>query len=179
MSSPCLAIEVSPAPAAIPWFAIRVKSRRENVIATALRGKGLEEFAPTYRARNRWSDRVKEVDVPLFPGYIFCRFDPQHRLPVITTPGIFSIVGFGKTPEPVDDSEIARIQSIVSSGALAYPWPFLRIGQKVTIRRGPLTGVDGFLIASKDQYRLVVSIQLLKRSVATDIDRDCVEASCS
>jgi transcriptional antiterminator NusG len=178
MSSPCLSLAMSAAPALLPWFAIRVKSRRENVTAIALRGKGLEEFAPTCRARNRWSDRVKEVDVPLFPGYIFCRFDPQHRLPVMTTPGIVSIVGLGKTPVPVDDSEIARIQSVVSSGALAYPWPFLCIGQKVTIRRGPLTGVEGFLIASKDQYRLVVSVQLLQRSVATEIDRDCVEASC-
>jgi transcription antitermination factor NusG len=165
------------APVLHPWFAIRVKSRRENVTAAALRGKGVEEFAPTCPTRNRWSDRVKDVDVPLFPGYIFCRFDPLHRLPVITTPGIVSIVGLGKTPLPVEDAEIARIQTIVSSGAPAYPWPYLRVGQKVTIRRGPLTGIEGFMIGSKDEYRLVVSIQLLQRSVATEIDRDCVEAS--
>lgn len=175
MSSPGFAFEMSPLPAALPWFAIRVKSNRENVTATALRGKGLEEFAPTCRARNRWSDRVKELDVPLFPGYIFCRFDPQHRLPVITTPGIVSIVGLGKTPEPVEDSEIARIQSIVSSGALTYPWPFLQSGQKVTIVHGPLTGVDGLLVSLKNEYRLVVSITLLQRSVAVEVDRDCIE----
>jgi len=170
---PEMALEL--APAALRWFAIRVKSRRENVTATALRGKGLEEFAPTCRARNRWSDRVEELDVPLFPGYIFCRFDPLHRLPVITTPGIVSIVGLGKTPEPVEDAEIARIQSIVSSGALAYPWPFLRSGQRVSIVHGPLTGVDGLLVSLKKQYRLVVSITLLQRSVAVEIDRDCIQ----
>lgn len=175
MSSPCLALAPSPAPAALPWFAIRVKSNRENVTATALHGKGLEEFAPTCRARNRWSDRVKDVDVPLFPGYIFCRFDPQHRLPVITTPGIVSIVGLGKTPEPIDESEIARIHSIVSSGALAYPWPFLRSGQKVSIVHGPLTGVDGLLVNLKNEYRLIVSITLLQRSVAVEVDRDCIK----
>lgn len=127
-----------------------------------------------YRSRRYWSDRVKEVDLPLFPGYIFCRFDPLHRLPILTSPGIVSIIGLGKNPEPVDDSEIARIQAIVSSGVLACPWPFLRAGQKILVSRGPLSGVEGFLVRLKNQYRLVVTIQLLQRSVAAEIDRDWV-----
>src|SRR5207244_11687765 len=86
-----------------------------------------------------------------------------------------SDLGLGKTPEPVDEEEIARIQAIVHSGALAYSWPFLRAGQKVTITRGPLLGVEGFLVSVKNQYRLVVSISLLQRSVAAEIDRDCVQ----
>jgi len=163
------------APGPLPWFAIRVKSQYEKITAFVLRNKGYHEFAPMYRSRRYWSDRVKELDLPLFPGYIFCRFDPLHRLPVLTSPGIVAIVGLGKSPEPVADSEIARIQTIVSSGALAYPWPFIRAGQKIAVTRGPLCGVEGFLVSMKNQCRLVVSIQLLQRSVAAEIDRDCIQ----
>src|SRR5207302_8332949 len=99
-------------------------------------------------------------------GYIFCRFDPLHRLPVMTAPGVVCIVGLGKNPEPVEEEEIARIQTIVRSGALAYPWPLLRVGQKIAVTGGPLCGVEGFLVSVKNQYRLVVSITLLQRSVA-------------
>ena len=167
------------APAAVahpdPWFAIRVRSQYEKITAVVLRNKGYEEFAPMYRSRRYWSDRVKELDLPLFPGYIFCRFDLLHRLPVLTSPGIVSIVGLGKNPEPVEDQEIARIRAIVNSGALAYPWPFLRSGQKIAITRGPLSGVEGFLVSFKNQYRLVVSITLLQRSVAAEVDRDSIQ----
>ena len=185
MTSPQLALDPSytqsgmpeaiAAPRPDPWFAIRVKSQYEKITSVALRGKGYEEFAPMYRSRRHWSDRVKELDLPLFPGYIFCRFDPLHRLPVLTSPGIVSIIGVGKHPEPVDDAEVARIQAIVSSGVLAGPWPFLRAGQKIAVTHGPLSGVEGFLVNSKNRYRLVVSIQLLQRSVAAEIDRDCVQ----
>jgi len=163
------------APGALPWFALRVKPNHENVTTAALRCKGYEEFAPTYRCRRRLSDRVKEIDLPLFPGYVFCRFDVSYRLRVLTTPGIVSIVGLGKIPQPIEEKEMARVQAIVRSGSLAYPWPFLQEGQKVVIMRGPLTGVEGFLVNVKNQDRLVVSITMLQRSVATEIDRDCVE----
>lgn len=186
MTSPQLALdsrdkesivpEVSAAPRPNPWFAIQVKSQYEKITAVALRNKGYEEFAPMYRTRRYWSDRVKELDLPLFPGYIFCRFDPLHRLPVLTSPGIVSIVGLGKSPEPVDDDEIARIQAIASSGVPDCPWPFLRAGQKIAVIRGPLRGVEGFLVSSKNQYRLVVSIHLLQRSVAAEINRDCIQS---
>jgi transcription antitermination factor NusG len=157
------------------WFAIRVKSQYEKITSVVLHDKGYEEFAPMYHSRRYWSDRVKELDLPLFPGYIFCRFDPLHRLPVLTSPGVVSIIGVGKNPEPVNDDEIARIRAIVSSGALAYPWPFLLAGQKIAVTRGPLCGVEGFLVSSDNQRRLVVSIELLQRSVAVEIDRDCIQ----
>jgi len=172
---PSIAPEVAGAPRPDPWFAIQVRSQYEKITAVSLHNKGYEAFAPMYRSRRYWSDRVKELDLPLFPGYIFCRFDPVHRLPVLTSPGIVSIVGLGKNPEPVDDGEIARIQAIVRSAVLACPWPFLRAGQKVAVIRGPLCGVEGFLVSSKNQHRLVVSIQLLQRSVAAEIDRDGVQ----
>jgi len=176
---PCYRPETLPEPAAAPrlepWFAIRVKSQYEKITAVALQNKGYQEFAPMYRSRRYWSDRVKELDLPLFPGYIFCRFDPLHRLPVLTTPGIVCIIGLGKTPVPVEEEEIARIQAIVGSGVLALPWPFLSAGQKIAVTRGPLSGVEGFLVSVKNQCRLVVSISLLQRSVAVEIDRDCIQ----
>jgi transcription antitermination factor NusG len=152
------------------WFALRIKPQREKIVASALRSKGYEEFLPLYRCRRRWSDRIKEMDLPLFPGYVFCRFDVHSRLPILVTPGVLLIVGVGKTPSPVDDSEIAALQSIVKSGLQAEPWPFLKIGQRVRIEHGSLEGVEGILVAIKKPYRLVVSVTLLQRSVAVEID---------
>jgi transcription antitermination factor NusG len=158
-----------------PWFALRVKSRFEKKTALHLEGLGLEPFNPLYRSRRRWSDRIKEVDLPLFPGYVFCRFDPNDRLPVLQTPGVVSIVGFGGRPAPVDEEEIAAIQAIVRSGAPALPWPFLREGQRVRLVRGALRGLQGILLDVKSDCRLVVSVTLLQRSVAVEIDRGDIE----
>jgi transcription antitermination factor NusG len=153
-----------------PWYALHVRSQHEKIVASALRGKGYEEFLPLYRRKNRWSDRMKVIERPLFPGYVFCRFDLQKRLPILVTPGVLLIVGVGKTPLPVDESEIAALQSIVKSGYQAEPWPFLQVGQRVRIECGSLEGVEGILLGLKKPQRLVVSITLLQRSVAVEID---------
>ena len=151
------------------WFALRIKARREKFVASSLRSKGYEEFLPLYRCRRRWSDRMKTHELPLFPGYVFCRFDMNNRLPILVTPNVLLIVGCGKTPLPVEDSEIAALQSIVKSGLKAEPWPYLRVGQRVRIERGSLEGVEGLLLAAKPQ-RLVVSVTILQRSVAVEIE---------
>jgi transcription antitermination factor NusG len=153
-----------------PWFALRVRSNYENTVATILRGKGYEGFLPLYVSRRAWSDRVKQIERPLFPGYVFCRFDVQRRLPILTTPGVVCVVGVGKRPIPIDDVEIASIQAAVRSGLPAVPWPFLRIGQQVSIERGPLRGTTGILLNFKGQHRLVLSVTLLQRSVAVELD---------
>ena len=158
----------------MPWFAIRVKSNFERCVSLALRGKGLEEFLPLYRSRRRWSDRFKVVDLPLFPGYLFCRLDPSHRLRVATTPGFLYIVGIGNTPAPVDEDEIAAIQSVVRSGLSAEPWPFLAVGQKVRLDYGPLSGLEGVLVRMDGRNRIAVSVTLLHRSVTVAVDRDWV-----
>jgi transcription antitermination factor NusG len=140
-----------------------------------LRGKGYEEFLPLYRSRRRWSDRVKELDLPLFPGYLFCRFDVHDRLlPILTTPGVISIVGAGKTPIAVPDEEIATVQAILRSGLPSRPWPCLTAGSKVLIERGPLAGIEGIALRVDKTFRLVVSVLLLQRSVAVEIERDWV-----
>ncbi|MBZ5586328.1 MAG: hypothetical protein LAQ30_29905 [Acidobacteriia bacterium] len=157
----------------LSWYAIRIQSRLGSVASATLRGKGYEEFLPLYRSRRRWSDRVKELELPLFPGYLFCRFDVSDRLmPILTTPGVIGIVGAGKTPVPVDDEEIGAIRAILRSGLAAQPWPFLQVGAKVYIERGPLAGVEGIIANTDKVYRLVVSVNLLQRSVAVEVDRE-------
>ncbi len=158
-----------------PWFALRVKSRFEKTTSTVLHSKGFEHFSPLYRSRRNWSDRVKEVDLPLFPGYMFCRFNPLDRFPILTTPGVLSVVGIGKIPQPVEEHEIEQIQSILASGMPTQPWPFLTVGQKVRISSGSLIGLEGLLVNIKNSLRLVVSVTLLQRSVAVEIDRESVE----
>jgi transcription antitermination factor NusG len=160
-------------PYILPWYAIRIQSRLGGVAAATLRGKGYEEFLPLYRSRRRWSDRIKQLDLPLFPGYLFCRLDLTGRLmPVLTTPGVIGIVGPGKTPVPIDDEEIEAIRAILRSGLAAQPWPFLQVGSRVYIERGPLTGLEGIITNTDKVYRLIVSVNLLQRSVAVEIDRD-------
>jgi transcription antitermination factor NusG len=167
--------ELIEAPAARnPWFALQTRSNFERVTATILEGKGFEVYCPSFRSRRRWSDRVKEVEQPLFPGYIFCRFDPDVRLPVLITPGVVSIVGRARTPEPVPDEEIRSVQQIMRSGVVAGPWPFLQVGEKVIIEKGCLAGTQGILLKFKSCHRIVVSISLLQRSIAAEIDLDSV-----
>ncbi len=157
-----------------PWFALQVKSRYENSVAAHLAGKGYEWFLPLYESRRRWSDRNKKIEQPLFPGYVFCRFNPLFRLPILITPGVIGIVGVGKMPVPIEDSEIASIQTIVKSGLPNQPWPFLQVGERVRIESGPLEGLEGILLGSKGNHRVVVSVMLLQRSVAAEIDRGSV-----
>src|SRR6201993_907371 len=126
-----------------PWFAIRVKSNFEKKVATGLRNKGLEEFLPMYQSRRCLSDRYKTVDLPLFPGYLFCRLDLDHRLPLLTTVGFLYIVSVGNKPVPVDEGEIAAVQLVVRSGVPAVPWPSLAVGQRVRLESGPLWGLEG------------------------------------
>ena len=156
------------------WFALQVRTRWENSTSVLLEGKGYETFLPSYRTTKRWSGRAKEVTVPLFPGYVFCRFEAQKRLPILVTPGVIAVVGSGKSPIPVADTEIAAIQTVVASGFRAEPWPFLEVGQRVRVETDVLQGLEGILVSLKGHQRIVVSVSLLRRSVALEIDRSAV-----
>jgi transcription antitermination factor NusG len=156
------------------WYALYVRSRHERVVESGLRGKGYTAFSPFYRTKRKRVDRIAEIDVPLFPGYVFCLFDSNKRLPILVTPGIVGIVGPGKRPEPVDDTEIASIRTLALSGRPVQPWPFLRSGQRVRLQAGPLMGAEGIFLRVKDEYHLVVSITLLQRSVSAVVEKDAV-----
>jgi transcription antitermination factor NusG len=161
-----------------PWFALQVRTRHETAIAGFLEAKGYEQFVPLYKFRKRWSDRVKVMESPLFPGYLFCRFDPQNRLPILKTPGVIQVVGYNRIPTPIDETEIHAIQTLIASGLQTQPWPFLAVGERVRIESGALRGLDGIVVKMKENHRLVVSITLLRRSVAVEIDSALVEPFC-
>ena len=153
------------------WFALQIRSRWEGTTAGLLRGKGLETLLPTYTTKRKWSDRFKVVEAPLFPGYVFCRFDVHNRLPVLITPGVISVVGRGKTPIAVDDKEILSIQAAIGSGIQLEPWPYVEIGERVRVKDDVLDGMEGILTNFKGSDRVVISVTLLRRSVALEIDR--------
>jgi transcription antitermination factor NusG len=158
------------------WFAVRTASGREKSVAAQLNAKGFEEFLPVYRSRRQWSDRIKELELPLFPGYLFCRFDFNDRLPIMVTPGVKLIVGFGRTPMPVSETEIDNLRRVVASGAAAEPHhQYLTVGERVRIREGSLAGVEGILVDVKNSWRIVLSVELLQRSVSVELDRAAIE----
>jgi transcription antitermination factor NusG len=152
------------------WYALQVRSRKESYVASQILGQGYECMLPTYKSVRQWSDRVKEIEQPLFPGYLFCRFDFQNRRPVVSTPGVLQIVGYGRTAIPVSDEEIQALQLAVSSGMPKQPWPYLEVGQRVRVVYGTLTGLEGILVNVKGNHRVVLSVTLLQRSVAMEVE---------
>jgi transcription antitermination factor NusG len=156
------------------WYALSVKHQHERRAEIALGSKGFEALAPTYRARRQWSDRAKSLDLPLFSGYVFCRFDFAVRIAVLDTPGIARIVGFGNGPAPVADEEIAAIKVAMASGLAVRPWPHLKPGDRVRIEDGPLRGVEGILLKEKVSLRLVLGVELLQRSIAVELEPESI-----
>ena len=154
----------------LPWYALQVRTRYERAVAGYLTGLDYEWFLPVCKDRTRWSDRIKQIEIPLFPGYLFCRFDAQKRLPILKIPGVVQIVGYNRQPISVDESEIAAIQTLVASGVPNQPCSFVEIGDRVQIDSGPLRGLQGILVESRGRHKFVLSVSLLQRSVAVEID---------
>ena len=159
-----------------PWFALQVRSRKEDWVASQLAGQGFECFLPKYKTIRRWSDRMKELQQPLFPGYLFCRFDYQNRRPLVMTPGVMQVIGVGRTPLPIEEREIEAIQLAVSSGLPSQPWPYLEVGERVRVNYGNLDGLEGILVNFKGNHRVVLSVTLLQRSVAMEVDLSWITA---
>jgi transcription antitermination factor NusG len=160
----------------IHWFALQIRHSHDLIVPTLLTAKGYEILAPVYRSRRRWSDRFKEIDAPLFPGYVFCRFDPASHstVPVVTTPGVLKILGFGGKPEPLDDREIESVRLAAQYGLSPRPSQYLPTGSKIRIVRGPLFGVEGILKCSKNKELLVISVSMLQRSISVEIERSSI-----
>ena len=157
------------------WYAVKVRPRAEWMTAENLRAKGYELFLPSYTSKRRWSDRMKTLEMPLFPGYLFCQFDISKRLPVLMTPGVSFVVGAGKIPEPVSETEIEAIRTVVKSGLAFEPFPYLTVGQMVEVEQGSLAGLVGLITEVRNETRLIISVNLLMRSVSVEIDRTWVE----
>lgn len=154
----------------LPWYALQCWVRKESMIASRLEGQGFECFLPKYKSIREWSDRKKEVEQSLFPGYLFCRFEYSERRPVVVTPGVLQVVGCSRTPVPVENREIEALQLAVSSQVHSQPWPYLEMGERVRIHTGKLAGLEGILVNFKGNHRVVLSVSLLQRSVALEVD---------
>jgi len=156
-----------------PWLGIQAHLRKEKVVAIQLEGRGYEVFLPQYRKQTYWSDRRIEVDCPLFPGYLFCRFDSTLP-PIVTLSSVIAIVGRGKQPEPIPEQELDNVRTMLQSGFAVDHYPYLQAGDNVIIVKGPLCGVEGMLVTEKDKSKLVVSVTLLQRSIAVEFDSEAV-----
>jgi len=156
------------------WYAIHVRTRFERAVARNLRAKGYEEFLPLFRRTSYWSDRKKEIELPLFPGYVFCRFNPLYRLPILMIPGVNSVAGIGKTLMPVEERELDTVRAVLQSNAYCEPWPYLKVGQHVRVGRGLLVGTEGIVTVLKNMCWLIISVNLLQCSVGVEIDRECL-----
>src|SRR5271169_5127943 len=156
--------EACPGSFPMHWFALTVKPRHEKAVAEHLLTRSLESYAPLYRDRRRWTDRVQTVELPLFPRYVFCRFCFADRLKVLSMPSVHSVVGFGGKPAPVRDEEIDALKTLVGSGLAVAPWQYLPAGQRVRICLGPLSGLEGILAREKTAHRVVINVELLQRA---------------
>ena len=162
---------------ATAWYALQVRPRRESNVAELLRTKGYEILAPVYQSRRQWSDRTKDIEAPLFPGYLFCHFDPNaaSEHPVISTPGVSKILGFGNKAAALDPEEVNAVHLAAKATGLTRPCPYLATGSTVRITQGPLAGLVGILANVKNSEVLVVSLSLLRRSIAVEIGTASVE----
>lgn len=166
---------MSPSPS-VNWYAVRVRTKSEALVSSFFAQKGLESFAPTYQLRRKYSDRMKRVEAALFPGYVFCRFNGCASLPVLSTPSVQRIVGFGDGPHPISDTEIENLRRAVAAGTQLTPTSWLSCGRRVRVRSGPLAGVEGYLVTVKDhQHRLVLCADLLQKAAAIEVNLDEVE----
>jgi len=157
------------------WFAAHVRSRHEKKVALQLQNSDLECFLPLYQARHRWQDRNMIVSLPLFPGYVFIRIRPRERLRVVTISGVVRLVGIHGQPTPIPAHDIESLRHCVSRDGSLQPHPYLSVGRRVRIKSGPLAETEGILARRKGRCRLVLSIHLIERSVAVEVDAGDVQ----
>jgi transcription termination/antitermination protein NusG len=152
------------------WYALRTRSRHEKIVRDQLLNQGIEPLLPTVKRLSQWKDRKKEIEVPLFSGYCFVRFNSEQKLPVLKTIGVVDIVGGGQRPEPIPDEEISAIQTLMASVLPYDPHPYLQEGMKVEVVRGPLQGVQGILLRKEKRHRLILGVRLIQQAAAVEID---------
>jgi transcription antitermination factor NusG len=153
------------------WFALQVVPQHEKKVALMLEYTGYEKFLPTFLSRRKWSDRVKTIEQPLFPGYVFCRVKEESLGPLGAIPGVSRIVGFGGKPAYIPDGEISAVARAAKSGLDVCPFsPFAKVGQQVRVRSGPLSGVVGRLLRINNRSRLILAVEVALKAIAIDID---------
>ncbi len=157
------------------WWAVYTRHQHEKTVVEHLSANGVETFLPVYQVVRQWKDRKKRLSLPLFPCYVFVRGSSERRVQVVSAPGVFSIVSIAGHPAPIPATQINAIRLAVGSSLHVEPHPFLRCGDWVRIKSGPLTDVEGILIRKKSSYRLILSAELLQQSLAVEVDAFSVE----
>lgn len=152
------------------WYAAYTCTHHEKRVAQQLSEHCIENFLPLYRSVRRWKDRRKELDLPLFPGYVFVHMASQDRLRVLRLPGVVHIVSFNGRPASLPAEEIETLRSGLKHHVYVEPHPYLRVGRKVKIVQGPLAGLEGILVRKKEGFRLVISVNAIMRSLAVEVD---------
>jgi transcription antitermination factor NusG len=171
LSSTVLLRSEAPRGDQLRWYAVYTSSRHEKRIKQQLDGRSIESFLPLYEAVHRWKDRRVRVSLPVFPGYLFVRISlPEHRLPVVAIPGVVNLVGKPGCPTPIADHEIEALRICSVRGHRMVPHPYLTAGGRVRVRNGPLADMQGVLVRQKGKARLVLSVKLIARSVAVEVD---------
>jgi transcriptional antiterminator NusG len=157
------------------WYALHTMSNCEARVATYIRAFGVEAFLPDYPSRRQWNDRVKTIRCPLFPGYLFARWEKKITIEALGAPGLAHVVGVAGVPVSIPKEEIDSVRRLMDSGLTVCGCPMLKTGERVRMRSGPLKGLEGRLERIKNQFRLVVSVELLSRSIATEVDVKAIE----
>jgi transcription antitermination factor NusG len=157
------------------WYALHTRSRHEKLVHELLSKKDIETFLPLRKIKRRWSDRIKEIAEPLFKGYIFIHAPLAKRLDILQTKGVVRYVGFGGVPAAVPETQLEAVRRFIEQDIAVDPFPYLKEGERVVVRSGPLQGVQGLLVCKKNKYRLVISLDLINQSASVEIDSALVE----
>ena len=157
------------------WVAVYTVARHEKTIARQFEERNIETFLPLYRSVHRWKDRKKEVELALFPSYLFVRISKDRKLHVLQVPGVVDIVTFNGELAVLPEQEINALRNGLENQLYAEPCPYLRVGRRVRVIRGPMACAEGILSRKKDKYRVVISVDVLMRSVAVEVDATDLE----
>jgi transcription antitermination factor NusG len=163
--------------AAPPWHALYTRHQHEKTVADFLAKKGFDVFLPLYSTTHKWKDRDKLLSLPLFPCYVFVRGGLDRQLQILTTPGVYTILAVAGRAAVIPEEEISAVQRMVASSLEVEPHPYLNCGDRVRVTSGPLEGLEGILVRKKNAVRLVISVELLMKSVAVEVDAWAVERS--
>ena len=157
------------------WYAVYTRHQHEKAVSERLSWIGFDVFLPTYQAVRQWKDRIKRLSLPLFPCYVLLRCGLGRRLEILSTPGVHSIVTSAGRPTPIPEIQVDAIRRVIENHLQVEPHPFLSCGDWVRVKFGPLAGIEGILIRRKSAYRLILSAQLLGKSIAVEVDAFSVE----
>jgi transcription antitermination factor NusG len=159
----------------LKWYAAYTRANHERSVVRQLVNRSVEHYLPVYESVRRWKDRQVELELPLFPSYVFVRIALCDRLRVLEVPGIATLVGFNGTPAELPGEEIDALRVGLKQGLRAEPHPYLTVGRRVRVKQGPLAGLEGILLRRKGNWRVVLSLDLIQRSISVDIEASDIE----